>query len=72
MKLTLLNKSTLAQVVNSPTLLNAKFHLRIQEKPTLIHFLSQEVYPIHILTSCSFKCSFSITIPVTRNCKLTF
>jgi hypothetical protein len=70
MKLALLDKSTLAQVVNSPTLMNLKFHHRIQNSPALIHFLSQ-IHPVHILTSYSFKSSFNIIIPNNRNRKLT-
>jgi len=71
MKLALLDKSTLAQVVNSPTLLNPKFHHRIQNSLALIHFQSQN-HPVHILTPYSFKSSFNIIIPITRNRKLTF
>jgi hypothetical protein len=50
MKLSLLDKSIVVQVVNSPTLLNQKFHYCIQNSSALIHFLSQ-INPIHILTS---------------------
>jgi len=71
MDLALLDKSTLAQVVNSSTLLNPKFHHRIEKSPALIHFLSQ-IHLVHILTTYSFKSCFNIIIPITRKHKLTF
>jgi hypothetical protein len=71
MKLALLDKSTLAQVVNSPALLNPKIYHRTQNSPALIYFLSQ-IHPIHILTPYSFNSRFNIIIPITLNRKLTF
>jgi hypothetical protein len=69
MKLALLDKSTVAQVVNSPTLLNRKFHYCFQNSPALIHFLSQ-ISPIPIFTPYSCKSYFNIITPITHKPKL--